>query len=740
MTTTNYISLPPDGVGKKVRHRVVTDIKVGTVTNTPTVGQVLYGTTSGAYGTLIGIYSAEDTTYYLKEVTGTFAANEIIRNAGNTVNYATISTITSSVNTPALNIVDSKTPEYSLTVDRRGAALTTFPEGTPQFDSFGHMQVSQMLAVGEYYHFVKDLPSKYTTLTNGTGSATHVPATSSMLYSTSSSNDYAKRTTNQYHPYKPGVSNLIYTSCSVPSGAASTGLMREWGYFDDYNGFGFRLRDGVLYAFFRSDANVGQTITSGKYYTIDTVGSTDFRTYGAGSNVPGISFTATSSATISAPSAVREVRDVEIAQANWNTNTLNSTTSSDFYLDVTYTNTYWMDIQGTGGRVRVGVLTPDGRRITCHSYNWSSNAQGTNVSGPNMRNLNLPMRWAQVQTGVNAGTFRVGVGVVFTESADVQYTGVLTHICPDDPVSVNTDGTTYTPFLSFKAKNIVNGVQNSIIGIHETFDWASTGSTDLHVGIFVLPSEDYLTGYQWSETINTDTMLYVDQSATAMPQYQTWNTIGTITSGYITGTTLTVTTATGNILKELYLVGTGVTARTKVLKQLTSSAAAVATLAYSSGGLSGAKTITLASGTGVVVGQIIVGTGIPSGTFVESVTGGTVMISNFLTTNAAGNYTFFTPGGAGTYTVSISQTAGSSGSPITSGIAGYYIFKPIESFVAPANSAGRAALGDRIAKSFGLGPYQAAENAKGVFVFAVRALTPSVTASLYYTKYWKEIR
>jgi hypothetical protein len=739
---TDFITLPPDGVGKKIRHRVLADISIASQTNTPAIYTTLVGTISSATGILQSISTTTDNklNYYISDIVGTFIAGEVLRNVANTINYATIQYIVPSIYTSQVNIADAQNPDNTQKVDKRGAALATFPEGTPQFDAFGHMQVSQMLSVGEYYHFVKDLPGKYTTLTNGTGTIAHAPATSSMIYTTSSSNDYVKRTTNQYHPYKPGVSNLIYTSCAVLSGATANGLMREWGYFDDFNGFGFRLRDGILYAFFRSDANLGQTITTGKYYTIDTVGSTDFRTYGASSNAPGISFTATSSGAISAPSAVREVRDVEIAQANWNTNTLNNSITSDFLLDITYTNTYWMDIQGTGGRIRVGVLTPDGRRITCHSYNWSSNASGSNVQGPNMRNLNLPMRWAQVQTGSTGGSFRVGVGVVFTESADVQYSGVLTHICPDDPVTVNTDGTTYTPFLSFKAKSIVNGCQNSIIGIHETFDWVSTGSSSLHVGIFVLPSEDYLTGYQWSETINTDTMLYVDQSATAIPQYQTWDRQCNITSAYITGTTLTVTAATGSVFKELYLVGPAVAARTKILKQLTSSAAAIATLAYSSGGLSGAKTITLASGTGVVVGQLISGTGIPVGTFVESINGSTVMISNFLTANASGNYTFFTLGGAGTYTVSISQTAGSVGTPLTAGIAGYYVFKPIESFIAPANSAGRTALGDRIAKSFGLGPYQTAENAKGVFVFAVRALTPSAPSSLYYTKYWKEIR
>jgi len=64
--------------------------------------------------------------------------------------------------------------------------------------------------------------------------------------------------------------------------------------------------------------------------------------------------------------------------------------------------------------------------------------------------------------------------------------------------------------------------------------------------------------------------------------------------------------------------------------------------------------------------------------------------------------------------------------------------------VAPAGSAGRAALGDRILKSFGLGGQaDVLEENKAVFVFGVKALGPVDPANpprLHYTKFWKEIR
>ena len=772
-TTTNFVQLPPDGVGKRIRHRVATDLRVTTVTNIPPIGTVLYGSTSNALGVLTGIYAAEDTTFYLKEVSGTFVVGEILRNSTNTVNYATIATVTQGIHIPTLNIADTNIPEYTLTIDKRGAALTSFPEGTPQFDGWGRQQLSQLQAAGEYYYFAQDLSGKYYTATSGSFSAVrHNPSNSTMEYVTGTgTSDFARRTTNQYHPYKPGISQLIYTIVQV-SDQGKANVVREWGYFDDFNGFGFRLDGVILKVFYRSD----------------------------------ISGT---------------VEDVEVSQADWNVNALNNASSSDFLLDVSKTNLYWMDVQGSSGRIRLGVETPDGRRITCHEFRNLNE-----LNGPAIRNLTLPLTWWQRNTGVvstspaNTQSFRVSEGVVFTETADIKYTGILIHLKPEDPVQL-TSSTAYKPFLQFKAKNTVAGptqsvslmvpglsytiasvgdtdftqlgasanvpgvrftatqagtgtgtafmnIPNSIVGIHETFDWASSGNTNIHVGIFVLPNEKWINNVVWSETLQPGTMLYVDKSATEMAQYQYWSSLkasnisGSIDNGSgSAGKILTVTSLSGALLKEMYVVpspefpngplyvnGTAAFAattgsvidRTRVVKQLTGTlGTAVASSTYgtqgSGQGVRGSNRIVLTSAAGFGQDHLIAGTGIPDGTFIEAVDGNVITLSQAMTTTGTGTYRAWVTGGPGTYLVDKEQLVAS-----LTGYGGYLSFDPIESFVAPANSSGRAALGDRLEKSFGLGPVAAPEDAKGVFSFAAKLQTPDEPATLVYTKYWKEIR
>ena len=769
MSTTNFVQLPPDGVGKKVRHRVTTDIKVTSITLTPAVGTVVYGNTSGAFGTLSGVYSAEDTVWYLKDISGSFSAGETLRNQANTQNYATASVVNNSINSTATQIVDADTPEYTLTVDKRGAALTSFPEGTPQFDAFGRQQLSQLLAVGEYYHFTQELAGKYyTTTEGGSSSVKYDVAQSSIVYTTGTgSTDWAKRVTNQYHPYKPGVSQLAYTSVEIGD-TGKANVVREWGYFDDFNGFGFRLDGTTLKVFYRTDSS-------------------------------------------------GTVVDTTVSQANWNVNALNSATASDFLLDVSKSNLYWMDVQGTVGRIRLGVETPDGRRITCHEFRNINNLDGTSI-----RNLTLPLTWAQRNTGSVSSSpaatqsMRVGDGVVFTESADVQYTGVLTHIIPNEPI-VLTDPDVYKPFLQFKAKNTVRGpvqdagtfitgysytitsigttdftligasanvvgvqftatgagtgsgkasanMPNSVIGIHETFDWASQGDANIHIGIFVLPSQKWVNNHHWSETIQPATMLYVDTNTTDMAQYQYWAGGPTGIAGSISGTTLTVTSLSGSLLAEMYVTPSptyangplyingsasfaattgSVLALTQVLEQLTATGSAAASPTYGTqtggSGVAGSNKLVLSSLAGVAPGQLIAGTNLPAGTTIEGIKNNVLTLSKAFTGTGSGTYNVYTKGGVGTYRVSKSQTVGS-----LTGYGGYYKFWPIESFVAPANSEGRTALGDRIEKSFGLGGNpNPAEDEKGVFAFAAKPFPTTGTftsASLLYTKYWKEIR
>jgi hypothetical protein len=228
-------------------------------------------------------------------------------------------------------------------------------------------------------------------------------------------------------------------------------------------------------------------------------------------------------------------------------------------------------------------------------------------------------------------------------------------------------------------------------------------------------------------------------------------------AGSIAGNVMTVSSVTGSVLNETYITApplysngplsagfastTGnVTARTKVVRQLTATGSPAASPTYGSqtggSGVAGSIRLVLSSAAGVAQGQLIAGTNLPAGTVIQNVSGTTVTLSNAFTGTGAGTYNVYAVGGVGTYLVTPSQTVVS-----FSSFGAYYPFGPIESFIAPQNSAGRAALGDRIEKSFGLGGNpNAAEDEKGVFVFAAKPQKPATTATLVYTKFWKEIR
>lgn len=133
-----------------------------------------------------------------------------------------------------------------------------------------------------------------------------------------------------------------------------------------------------------------------------------------------------------------------------------------------------------------------------------------------------------------------------------------------------------------------------------------------------------------------------------------------VTGGIATDVLTVASVTSGTLVPGLILSGTGVTTGTKVLNQTTATGAAVVTTkAFAAGGASGQNILVLDSTSSVAYGQFITGTGIPAGTTVISKNlpqNNYVTLSANLTTQAAGNYNFYNPGGIGTYTVSASQT------------------------------------------------------------------------------------
>lgn len=135
-----------------------------------------------------------------------------------------------------------------------------------------------------------------------------------------------------------------------------------------------------------------------------------------------------------------------------------------------------------------------------------------------------------------------------------------------------------------------------------------------------------------------------------------------VSTASISSTTMTVTAvASGRFYPGQVLFGTGVTAGTYAYLQLSSTAAVAATKTYASGGAAGETTVVLASVDGIEDRQFVSGTGVPANTRVLLVNTSTktVTLSSAFTVQAAGTYLFRPWGYEGTYSVSPSQTVGS---------------------------------------------------------------------------------
>lgn len=168
-----------------------------------------------------------------------------------------------------------------------------------------------------------------------------------------------------------------------------------------------------------------------------------------------------------------------------------------------------------------------------------------------------------------------------------------------------------------------------------------------------------------STTANVDSQLTGTAGSTGTYQVSNARVTATINNGStLAGTIMTVTAVLDGVVEATQKIsGTGVTVGTSITNQRTSTAPAVTTANYVSGGAVSATTIVLDNVTSVAVGQIVTGTGI-TGTVATKVTvvnptTNTITLSAALTVQAAGVYTFLPAGGLGTYTVSASQLVAS---------------------------------------------------------------------------------
>lgn len=416
METHGYVRILPDSTGKRLAHSVGMEVPYSNGTIDFTLGDVIVAVTSGITGTIVyvdgnttsGILHLHlDIKGYQIPANPEFTLNEAIQVEG--ITYATVSGQSYAYYSQLSSLVSHDNIHNGISIDERGAMFTRFTEGSPQFDAFGKMQISQQHIVAEYYNQYEIDSDKVSQNFVGSGAMTHIPSSGGVLFTVGTdSGAISELVSHQYHPYRLGQSRLIeFTLQCGDTGKA--GLKRIWGYGDDDDGVFFMQYNGIL------NARIKSTV---------------------GSGVP---------------------VDAVVPQSQWNGDRMDGTggvfNPSGFNLDVTKDSIYWIDLQWLGaGTVRFGVVF-NGIRITCHSWH-NSNMH----NAPYMRTGSLPIYYElKNQTATASGSeMKVWCTVVKTEggsefpSKDFGYDVPMKTLSTDDEV----------PMISFRAKELLHGLTN----------------------------------------------------------------------------------------------------------------------------------------------------------------------------------------------------------------------------------------------------------------------------------------
>lgn len=269
------------------------------------------------------------------------------------------------VQVQVMHLADEDNPSFLAAVDESGALYTRFAEGKPQLDSFGKLRVSGATVLGDYTFKEGLLPGLFAGRRTGGGTITHNDTVHcAVLGCTTASGDVTAFTSNVYHHYFPGISQLAVMTVACGD-AGKAGLTRRWGYFDSSNGFMFAQVNGVLRVQIRSDRSGSVALVA------------------------------------------------DVAQADWNKDKLDGTGPSGMTISATDDNIYWIDIQWLGaGRVRFGTYF-QGQRVVCHEYYHEGNG-----GQPHTTTGSLPLCFAQVNTAGTASSseMRIWCGSVLTEA------------------------------------------------------------------------------------------------------------------------------------------------------------------------------------------------------------------------------------------------------------------------------------------------------------------------------------
>lgn len=369
----NYLRVPPDSSGKRLRLKHSAQLTyTGRVNGYQWKPDTYYTLANSGWEIHVHeIHEITNTSGVLDVSYGSAAeftnlipaAGEGIRDQTTNLVIATAGTVIDIYNNTT-NIVGFENPTNGLDIDNTGSANIRFFEGNPQLDAFGKLRVTGATLLGEYVFSNGILPTQFcSTLRNGGTSTWDQNSRALVLTNTTANDSHSSHTSNTYHHYFPGSSQLFIGTFAMGD-AGKVGLMREWGMFDDKNGFYFMQDETIFGVGIRSNAS------------------------GA-------------------------VLSQFIAQEDWNVDKADGTGRSQMIIDVTKDNIYWIDVQWLGaGRVRFGTYY-NGQRVVLHEF-----YHGNNFTVPVTAMGSLPVCVHQMNMSSTGSTseMRAWCMAVWTES------------------------------------------------------------------------------------------------------------------------------------------------------------------------------------------------------------------------------------------------------------------------------------------------------------------------------------
>lgn len=362
---SHFVRIPPDSTGKRIRHKQRFDILLSSSLvnlNDLQIGDIITNSTTNGSSIFTGWDKNSDNTItiFIKDKQGDWVAGNTISSVLGTIGQITEIDEIYSVNQL---ISDPDNPTHTQKVGPEGSAYIRFSEGVPQLDSFGKLRTSGATLLGAYT-ILSDTVNLYfvSRVQNGATSVTNDIEGAQILTNTTANGSLSIFSTNTYHTYIPGSSHLFLGTFAMDLG--KNNLVREWGIFDNDNGFFFREENNQLSVVIRSK----------------------------------------SSGTI---------QEIEINQQNWNGDRVDGTGLSGMDLDITYDNLYWIDVQWLGGgRVRYGVYY-NGERVVLHEH-YHGNTSPFSLT----QSANLPIRAVQRNIGAvgTSSTFKIWCLALWSET------------------------------------------------------------------------------------------------------------------------------------------------------------------------------------------------------------------------------------------------------------------------------------------------------------------------------------